>query len=81
MARLTSAYAQMLTLNEAHRAVAMSNMGDIAAHWLQILQSEECAQRSVWGDADIPDILYKYIPQKLIGEGPRAICERLNYWP
>ena len=70
MARLTAAYAQMATLNEANRAVAMSNMGDIAAHWLQILQSEECAQRSVWGDADIPDILYKYIPKKLIGEGP-----------
>ncbi len=70
MARLTAAYAQMATLNEANRAVAMSNMGDIAAHWLQILQSEECAQRSVWGDSDIPDILYKYIPKKLIGEGP-----------
>ena len=70
MARLAAAYAQMSTLNEANRAVAMSKMGDIAAHWLQILQSEECAQRSVWGDADIPDILYKYIPKKLIGEGP-----------
>ena len=70
MARLTAAYAQMSTLNEANRAVAMSNMGNIAAHWLQSLQSEECAQRSVWGDADIPDILYKYIPKNLIGEGP-----------
>ena len=70
MSRLTAAYAQMSTLNEANRAVAMPNMGDIAAHWLQILQSEECAQRSVWGDADIPDILYKYISKKLIGEGP-----------
>ncbi len=70
MARLTAAYAQMSTLDEANRAVATSKMGDIAAHWLQILQSEECAQRSVWGDADIPDILYKYIPTKLIGEGP-----------
>ena len=70
MARLTAAYSQMSTLNEANRAVAMSNMGDISPHWLQSLQSEECAQRSVWGDADIPDILYKYIPKKLIGEGP-----------
>ena len=70
MARLTAAYSQMSTLNEANREVAISNMGDISAHWLQSLQSEECAQRSVWGDADIPDILYKYIPQKLIGEGP-----------
>ena len=69
MARLTAAYAQMSTLNEANRAVAMSKMGDIAAHWLQILQSEECAQRSVWSDADIPDILYKYIPKERIGKG------------
>ena len=69
MARLTAAYAQLSTLNEANRAVAMSKMGDIAAHWLQILQSEECAQRSVWGDADIPNILYKYIPKERIGIG------------
>ena len=69
MARLTAAYAQMSTLNEGNRAVAMSKMGDIAAHWLQILQSEECAQRSVWSDADIPDILYKYIPNERIGRG------------
>ena len=69
MARLTAAYAQMSTLNEGNRAVAMSKMGDIAAHWLQILQSEECAQRSVWSDADIPDILYKYIPNGRIGRG------------
>ena len=69
MARLTAAYAQISTLNEATRAVAMSKMGDIAAHWLQILQSEECAQRSVWSDADIPDILYKYIPKERIGNG------------
>ena len=69
MARLTAAYAQMSTLNEANRAVAMSKMGDIAAHWLQILQSEECAQRSLWGDVDIPDILYKYIPKERIGKG------------
>ena len=69
MARLTAAYAQMSTLNEANRALTMSNMGNIAAHWLEILQSEECAQRSVWGDVDIPDILYKYIPKERIGEG------------
>ena len=69
MARLTAAYAQMSTVNEANRAVAMSQMGDIAAHWLKLLQSEECAQRSVWSDADIPDTLYKYIPKERIGKG------------
>ena len=69
MARLTAAYAQMSTLNETNRALAMSKMGDIAAHWFQILQSEECAHRTLWGDADIPDILYKYIPKERIGDG------------
>ena len=69
MAALMAARAQMSTLSAESRALAMSRIGDIAAHWLQLRQSEECAQRSVWGDVDIPDILYKYIPRKLIGEG------------
>ena len=69
MATLASAPAQLSTLSEASRALAMSRMGDIAAHWLRGHQSEECAQRSVRGDVDIPDILYKYIPKKLIGKG------------
>ena len=69
VARLTAAYAQMPTLTKTNRALAMSSMGDIAALWLQKIQSEECAQRSLWGDVNIPDILYKYIPKKLIGEG------------
>ena len=69
MASLTAAYAQMSTWDGAARELAMSRMGDIAAHWLQMYQSEECAQKSVWGDSDIPKILYKYIPRKLIGKG------------
>ncbi len=47
----------------------MSRIGDIATHWLQMHQSEECAERSLRGDADIPDIVYKYVPKKLIGKG------------
>ena len=47
----------------------MSRIGGITAHWLQEHQSEECAQRSLWGDVDIPDILYKYIPKERIGNG------------
>ena len=53
----------------ADRELVMSRIGDIAAHWLQVNQSKECAQRSVWGDVDIPDILYKYIPKERIGDG------------
>ena len=69
VASLTAACAQMSTLGGADRTLAMSRMGDIAAHWLQMHQSEECAQKAVWGDGDIPAILYKYIPRKLIGKG------------
>ena len=69
VASLTAAYAQMSTLGEADRALAMSRMDDITAHWLQMHQSEECAQKAVWGDGDIPAILYKYIPRNLIGKG------------
>lgn len=49
--------------------MAMSRLDDIAAHWIQVNQSQECAQRSVRGDADIPDILYKYIPRERRGVG------------
>ena len=69
MASLAAAYTQIATWGGAERALAMSKMGDIAAHWLQMHQSEVCARRSVWGDVDIPDILYKYIPRELIGKG------------
>ena len=69
MAHLTAACAQMSTLSEKNRAFAMSRMGDIAAHWLQMHQSEVCAHRTLWGDVDIPDILYKYIPKERIGDG------------
>ena len=69
VASLTSACVQISTWDGAGQELVMPRIGDIAAHWLQAHQSEECAQRSLWGDVDIPDILYKYIPKKLIGEG------------
>ena len=69
VASLTAARAQISTWDGENREVAMSRMGDIAAHWLQRNQSEECAQRSLRGGVDIPDILYKYIPVELIGKG------------
>ena len=46
-----------------------SQIGSIAEFWLRRQQAEECAQRSLWGDADIPAILYKYIPRERIGKG------------
>ena len=69
VASLTAACAQISTLGGAGRKLPMSGIGAIAAHWLQMHQSEECAQRSLWGDIDIPGILYKYIPKERIGKG------------
>ena len=69
MASLTAACAQMSTWSWADHEFPMSGIGAIAAHWLQMHQSKECAQRSLWGDIDIPGILYKYIPKKRIGKG------------
>ena len=69
LASLRAASAQLSSWGEADRAFAMARMGDISAHWLGMYQSAECAQRSVWGDVDIPHILYKYIPIDRIGDG------------
>ena len=69
LAKLAATYAQVSSWEKADRAVAMSRIGDIAAHWLQMHQSEECARKSVWGDVELPEILYKYIPKELIGAG------------
>ena len=70
VARLNAACALMSAWDGPERQTFMSQVGAIAAHWLRTHQSEECAQRSVWGDADIPDTLYKYMPRELIGKGP-----------
>ena len=67
VASLIGAFAQMPTWDGEGRQLAM--LGDIGTHWLRAHQSEECAQRSVWGDVDIPGILYKYIPKEHIGKG------------
>lgn len=69
VASLSATMAHVPAWRSADRESAMSQMEAIAAHWLQVNQSQECAQRSVWGDVDIPDILYKYIPKQRIGAG------------
>ena len=69
VASLAAACAQISTWGGADRELLMSQISAIAEHWLQTNQSKECAQRSLWGDVDIPDILYKYIPKKRIGDG------------
>ena len=69
VANITVACVQISTLGGANRELTMSQIGGIAAHWLQMHQSEECAQRSLWGNIDIPNILYRYIPKERIGKG------------
>ena len=69
LASLGANWAIISTFKEADRELVKSRLGDIAEHFLKVNQSEECAQRSVWGDVDIPKILYKYIPRDRIGDG------------
>ena len=67
---LDSLCAQILTLNERARRVALSQMGNVAAWQLRLIQSRECAAKLVEGKTGIPSVLYKYIPMDLIGKGP-----------
>ena len=68
MASLTGACVQISTWKGANRKKSTSLIGQIAEYWLQTYESDDCAEKSVWGDVEIPDILYKYIPKKNIGK-------------
>ena len=68
-ANLAMTVLQLSAWNEEGRKQAMSKLGDFTAYWLQMHQTQECASKSVDGKADIPDVLYKYIPRELIGQG------------
>ena len=46
-----------------------SNLRGLMVHWLQTFQFQECADRLAEGRADVPGVLYKYIPKKNIGRG------------
>ena len=61
--------AQLSTFGEEQRNSLMSRIATITNLWLRQHQAEECAGRSINGEADIPDILYKYIPRSQIGHG------------
>ncbi len=51
------------------QARVLPALGSIGAHLLRANQAQACAQKAVWGDVEIPDILYKYIPRERIGLG------------
>ena len=69
MASLNAAYAKMSALDGENRRSAMSHIASVAEHYLRVYQSEECAERSVWGQVEVPEVLYKYLPLELIGNG------------
>ena len=67
--RVAATIRQLSDWEEPDRRVVESRIGDIAAHWLRVDQAKECAERSLWGDVEIPGILYKYVPRERIGAG------------
>ena len=60
---------EFATRSEEERRVLMANIQGITAHWLRTFQVQECADRLAEGRAEVPDVLYKYIPRERIGEG------------
>ena len=69
VASLNAACEKMTALDDVARRSNMSHMVSVAEHYLKQFQAEECARKAAWGDAEIPKVLYKYIPLKLIGKG------------
>lgn len=69
LAAVAAASVQSSVRGRAGRKLPTPAWVQIATHLLEMHQSEECAERSVWGDVEIPDILYKYIPRDRIGKG------------
>ena len=66
--------AEMLILNESDRRAMLSQIGNVAAWQLRLIQSRECAAKLVEGKTGIPSVLYKYIPMERIGKGaPRSL--------
>ncbi len=56
-------------VDEASRRMSAASMDAVLDHWLRVHQSKECAEKVVRGEPDIPDVLYKYIPKELFGNG------------
>ena len=57
------------TRSEKNRREVMSTIRGLNAHLLRTFQFQECAERLVEGRADVPNILYKYLPRDRIGKG------------
>ena len=60
---------QLSRLPQETRQNVMGSMDALLVHWRQQHQSNECAEKMVRGEPNVPEILYKYIPRHLIGSG------------
>ena len=60
---------QLSRLPQETRQNVTASVDTILAHCREQHQSNECAEKVVQGEPEIPEILYKYIPRHLIGSG------------
>lgn len=59
-------------LNQASGIQA--NARNLATHWLQLYQAQDCLQGWLWGDVELPSTVYKYIPASLVYKGaPKSL--------
>ena len=68
-AKVAAIRMSLATVREEDPRAVISNIGGITPDLLRRYQSQECAVRLAGGGADIPNVLYKYIPRKRIGKG------------
>ena len=68
-AKVAAIRMSLATVREEDPRAVISNTGGITPDLLRRYQSQECAVRLAEGGADIPKVLYKYIPRELIGDG------------
>ena len=66
---VANGFAALASSTDENRRVIISLMDAILTHWIKTFQSEECAERQVRGEPEVPAVLYKYIPKDRIGRG------------
>ena len=69
MSEALALVASLSEKSQQERGAKIVAMDVILGFWLQRHQNAVCAERQVQGKADIPDVLYKYVPKDRIGNG------------
>ena len=80
VASVAGAWGQISNWVDASREFAMPRMGDITAHWLEMHQSKECAQRSVWGMLISPRFFTSTFRRNGLVREHRTAFGRLSCW-